>query len=108
MTLTAGSFYQSDKTGTSETIKLVPLPPAAATQATIASAVYGNPNSATVAANGLSLTIPKVLSGVNSLVVTVVSPNPNDTAALVQGTTSFAQLTLNNHWAASTIQIYGT
>lgn len=107
MSLTLGSFYESDSVGASETLNLVPWPPNTGTQAKIVGAVYGSPNTATIAADGLSLTVPKIQAGVVPLVVTVVSPQPNDRAYLVQGANIFAQLALSNHWASATIPIYG-
>ena len=109
MALTPGTIFQTDKAGASETLSLVPLAPAAGTQAKIVGAVYGTPtNTATIAADGLSLTIPKVQTGINQLVVTVVSPAANDRASLVQGGTIFSQLVLSNHWAAATLMISGS
>jgi len=107
MSLTPGSFFQSDATGATEVLKLVPTATAGPTQAQIVSAAYGNDTSdVTIAADGLSVTVT-VQSGLDNLLVTVVSPSANDHANLVQGTTVFAQFVLTNHWDAATIRIEG-
>lgn len=113
MTLQPGSFASSDATGSNETITLQPVSPATSTSASIASAFYGNdisghPQLATVAADQKSLTIT-VASGINSLVITLVSPTPNDeTVQLCQGSTVLATPTVRNHSGVSTIFIKGT
>jgi type IV secretion system protein VirB5 len=113
MTLQPGSFAASDATGSNETITLQPVSPATSTGASIASAFYGNdasghPKPATVAADQKSLTIT-VASGINSLVITLVSPNPDDeTVQLCQGSTVLATPTVRNHSGVSTIFIKGT
>ena len=113
MALQPGSFFDSDATGSSETITLKPVSPATSTGATIASAFYGNapngaPQPATIATDGKSLTIT-VIAGMNPLVVTLVTPNPNDEIVqLCQGSTMLADPTLRNHSAVSTIVINGT
>jgi hypothetical protein len=109
MALQPGSFFESDSTGSSETISLLPT----STSAAIASAFYGNdssghPKPASVAQDRKSVTIT-VVSGINSLVITLVSPNPNDeTVELCQGSTQLADPTVRNHSAVSTIFIKGT
>lgn len=113
MTLQPGSFFESDATGSIETVTLQPVSPAASTNATIAGAFYGTdqkdaPNLAAVAADGKSLTFT-VIAGINSLVITLVSPNSNDeTVELCQGSTQLANPTVRNHSAVSTIFIKGT
>ena|SRR5260370_26987091 len=113
MALQPGSFFESDNTGSSETISLQPASPASSTSALIASAFYGNdlgghPNPALVAEDRKSVTIT-VAPGINSLVITLVSPNPNDeTVELCQGSTQLADPTVRNHSAVSTILIKGT
>lgn len=113
MALQPGSFFESDSTGSSETITLQPLSPATTTDAAIASAFYGNddsghPKPASVAADRKSVTIT-VASGINSLLVTLVSPDPDDqTVLLSQGATELATPTVRNHSGVSTIFIKGT
>lgn len=113
MALQPGSFFESDSTGSSETISLQPASPASSTSALIASAFYGNdgsghPKPASVAADQKSVTIT-VTSGINSLVITLVSPNPDDeTVELCQGSTQLADPTVRNHSAVTTILIKGT
>lgn len=113
MALQPGSFAESDATGSSETITLQPLSPATSTSASIASAFYGNdasghPVPASVANDRKSLTIT-VASGINSLVITLVSPNPADeTVQLCQGSTVLATPTVRNHSGVSAIFVKGT
>ena len=113
MTLQPGSFFESDTTGSTETIRLQPASPATSTNVLIASAFYGNdqnghPQPAGVAGDRKSVTIT-VLSGINSLVITLVSPNPTDeTVELRQGSTLLAAPTVRNHSAVSAIFIKGT
>jgi hypothetical protein len=113
MALQPGSFFESDSTGASETITLQPVSPATTTNAAIASAFYGNdtsghPKSADVAPDRKSVTIT-VVSGINSLVITLVSPNPNDeTVQLCQGSTQLANPTVRNHSGVSAVFIKGT
>jgi hypothetical protein len=113
MTLQPGSFFDSDATGSSETITVQPVSPATSTNATIASAFYGTshngaPQPAAIAADRKSLTIT-VSAGMNPLVITLVSPNSNDeTVQLCQGSTMLADPTVRNHSAVSTIVINGT
>ena len=62
MALQPGSFFDSDATGSNETITLQPVSPATSTGATIASAFYGTasngaPQPAAIAADGKSLSI---------------------------------------------------
>ena len=112
MTLQAGSFFESDSTGSSETITLQPAGSATQSASVIASAFYGNdesghPKPASVADDRKSLTIT-VVSGINSLVITLVSPNPQDeTVQLCQGSTQLASTTVRNHSGVSTIFIKG-
>ena len=113
MALQPGSFFDSDATGTNETIALGPASPATSTNATIASAFYGTdsqgtPQSATVAGDGKSLSFT-VLNGVQPLVITLVSPNPKDqTVRLSQGTTDISFPVISRHSAVVTIFINGT
>ena len=113
MALQPGSFFESDNTGSSETITLEPVSPATSTNATIASVFYGtdgqgSPQPVPIAADRKSLSIT-VLQGVNPLVITLVSPNPNDESVLLtQGSTKLANPTVRQHSAVSTIFIKGT
>jgi hypothetical protein len=113
MTLQPGSFFESDSTGSTETITLQPVSPATSTVVLIASAFYGkdesgHPKPASIAQDRMSVTIT-VLSGINSLVMTLVSPNPADeTVQLCQGSTALATPTVRNHSGVSTILIKGT
>jgi hypothetical protein len=108
MALTRGSFFETDTTGGPETLNLVSVPLQPATQARIATAVYGgDAGNVTIAADGLSLTLTKILAGTNMLVVTVVSPSIKDTANLVQGATVFHTFTLTEHWDSGTLRING-
>lgn len=113
MALQPGSFFESDSTGSSETVSLQAASPATSTSATIASAFYGNdegghPTPAAIAPDRKSVTIT-VLPGITSLVITLVSPNPSDeTVELCQGSTQLADPTVRNHSAVSTIFIKGT
>jgi len=112
MSLTPGSICQSDKAGSPETITLTPVPPAALTNAAIAAAFYGvdassTPIAAPVSADRKSVTI-SVLSGINSLVITLVSPTVADeTVCLGQGANIFATPTIHDHTATSTIYVKG-
>lgn len=109
MTLVPGSFFLSDAIGQSETIS---LQAEASANARIASAFYGAdtagaPRQASVAADGQSLSIT-VLSGMNPLSVTVISPAPDDaTVALCQNDSVLSQPTISNHSAVSCIVIQG-
>lgn len=113
MALTPGSLFDSDSTGETETILLEPLPPMTTTQATIASAFYGTdsqgtPQPAQIAASGKSLSF-KVLSGINPLVITLVSPNPVDEIVqLTEAGTVLANPVVSRHKAVVTIFIKGT
>ncbi len=112
MALTPGSFFESDLTGASEVITVAPASPATSTLATVASAFYGidasgAPKPATVAVDGKSISLT-VLNGFNSLVVTLVSPNPNDELVqLRQASTVLAAPTVSGHSAVSTVIIQG-
>lgn len=109
MAFTPGSLFDSDARGATETIDLKPVPPATSTNAIIASAFYGTPpQPVPIASNRKSLTI-SVLPGLNQLVVTLVSPSPNDESViLVGGTTILANPTVRQHSAVSVIFIKGT
>ena len=113
MTLQSGSFVKSDTTGTQETISLQPVSPATSTNATFASASYGTDGSGTpqpvvITPDGKSLSIT-VLNGVNPLVITLISPNPdNETVQLVQGSTLLEHVVLSRHSAVTTLFIKGT
>ena len=110
MALQPGSFFESDATGTNETIVLVPISPATSTLATIASGFYGTdesgtPKKVTIAPDRKSLSF-NVIKGVNSLVVTLASPNPNDELVrLSQGSQPLADPVVRQHSAVSTIFI---
>jgi len=108
MALTQQSFFETDKTGNSEVLSLVPSTPGTTPfLVKIASASYGNDTTdVTVAADQLSVTI-KVNQGLDSLVVTVVSPNANDQALLAQGSTNLASFSLTDHWDGTTLYIKG-
>jgi hypothetical protein len=112
MVLTPGSLFESDATGTSETITLKPVPPATSTQATISSAFYGTDSQGASTqvpvTGGTSVTIT-VLSGMNQLVLNLISPNPRDESVqITQGTTVLANPTIRQHSGSSTIFIKGT
>ena len=113
MSLQPGSFFESDASGAVETVTLQPSAPNLATNAMIASAFYGKdasgaPKPVTKATDGKSIQFA-VLTGINSLVITLVSPNPVDeTVELCQGATVLADPTVRNHSAVSTILIQGT
>lgn len=113
MTLQPGSFFESDATGSNETISLQPVSPATSTNATIASAFYaaddsGSPTPASIAADRKSLSFT-VAKGINPLVITLVSPNPNnETVQLVQGSTLLEHVVLSKHSAVTTLFIRGT
>ncbi len=112
MSLTPGSICQSDTAGSAETITLTPATPETPTIATIAAAFYGadassTPIAAPVSADRKSVTI-SVLPGINSLVITLVSPNVDDeTVCLGQGANIFATPTIHDHTATSTIYVKG-
>jgi hypothetical protein len=75
---------------------------------TIAGASYGDDTTdVTVDPSGQSVTI-KVVSGVDNLVITVVSPNQNDAAALVEGATQRFVFDLTEHWDGCKLEISGT
>lgn len=113
MSLQAVTFFKSDTTGAVETVTLKPVAPKPSTNAMIASAFYGTdasgtPKAATRAPDGKSVSFT-VLSGINSLVVTIVSPDPADeTVNLSQGAVVLADPTVRNHSAVSTMLIQGT
>lgn len=113
MALKPVSFFEADATGTKETITLEPFPPASSTNAKMASAFYGTddqgaPKKVPISSDGKSLTIT-VVQGDNPLVITIVSPNPNDESVLIkQGGTVLANPTVRQHSAVSTIMIKGT
>jgi hypothetical protein len=113
MSLQPGSFFDSDATGTNETIVLGPASPATSTNAKIASAFYGTdnqgtPQPASVASDGKSLSF-NVLSGINPLVITLVSPNDKDeTVRLSEGDTDLSFPVISKHSAVVTIFINGT
>jgi hypothetical protein len=112
MALTPNSIFESDTTGATEIITLSPAPPNTSTLARIASAFYGKdatstPVPASVAPDGKSVSI-KVLLGINSLVITLVSPNPaEETVLLGQGGNTFATPTIVSHSGVSTLFIKG-
>jgi hypothetical protein len=112
MALTPGSIFESDTIGASETITLSPVPPNTTTQALIASAFYGTdatstPVAATVSPDGKTVTI-KVRAGINSLLMTLVSPSPaSETVSLGQGSNTFATPTITAHSGVSTLFIKG-
>jgi hypothetical protein len=113
MALQPGSFFDSDVTGTNETINLGPASPATSTNARIASAFYGTdnqgtPQPASVTGDGKSLSF-KVLQGVNPLVITLVSPNDKDeTVRLSESDTDISFPVISKHSAVITIFINGT
>jgi hypothetical protein len=105
MALQPGSFFESDTTGANETITLEP----ASSEAGIASAVYGNPPQVLQVAPDRKSVSFTVQTGVNALVITLASPNPEDeTVQLMQGTTQIAMLTVRQHSGVSAIFIKGT
>jgi hypothetical protein len=109
MALIQKSFYDSDTAGTTEVLSLVPT--AAGTTpflVKIAGASYGNDTTdVTVSSDQLSVTL-KVNSGMDSLVVTVISPNATDEALLVQGNSTLARFALTDHWDGCTLYVNGT
>ncbi|MGB8477992.1 MAG: hypothetical protein WCE63_04020 [Acidobacteriaceae bacterium] len=113
MSLAPSSFFESDKTGNTETITLASATSGATTNALIGSAFYGKdtsgtPAAATVSADKKSVTIT-VLLGVNALVVTAVSPDSGlAIVQLVQGATVLSKFTIAGHSGVSTIFIQGT
>ncbi len=113
MSLQPGSFFESDVTGAVETITLQPVAPKTSTNATIASAFYGTdpngaPKAVTKAPDGKSFSFT-IVSGIKSLIVTIVSPDPADeTVNLCQGPLVLADPTIRNHYAVSTMLIQGT
>ena len=109
MALQPVSIFESDATGSKETITLHPVPPAASTNVTIASAVYGNPSELVpIAPDRKSLSIT-VQQGTHPLVVTLVSPDPKDEIVqLSQGSTKLANPVVRQHSGVSTIFIQGT
>jgi hypothetical protein len=113
MALQPGSFFDSDATGTKETITLGPASPATSTNAKIASAFYGTdsqgtPEPALLGVDGKSVSFT-VLDGVQPLVITLVSPNSADeTVRLSQGTTDISFPVISKHSAVITIFINGT
>lgn len=113
MALTRGTMFNSDATGTTETIILTPLPPMNSTLATIDSAFYGtdnqgDPKPVEVAVDGKSISF-KVLTGVNPLEINLVSPNPNDEIVqLSQGGTVLGNPVVSNHKGVFTIFVNGT
>ena len=103
MALTPVSIFQSDKTGSSETIALQP----ASSKAIIASAVYGG-ELVEIADGRKSLTFT-VLEKVNRLVITLASPNPDDEmVSLIQGGTTLARPVITEHSGVSSMLIQGT
>jgi hypothetical protein len=112
MALQPGSFFESDTTGSNETISLQPVSPATSTNAGFASAFYGTdssgtPQPVTIAPGGQSLSFT-VLNGINPLVITLVSPNPSETVQLTQGSTLLEHVVLSQHSAVTTLFIKGT
>lgn len=112
MALQAGSIFDSDTAGTSETISLLPVPPATNTQVLIGTAFYGTdssgaPKPVTVSADRRSLTL-NMIAGINSLTVTLTSPDPsNQPVNLVQGSLILATPTVRNHSGFSSIFLRG-
>jgi hypothetical protein len=113
MALQPGSLFDSDATGSKETIMLGPAAPATSTNATIASAFYGTDGQGTplpvqIGADGKSLSFT-VLQGIQPLVITLVSPNPQDeTVRLSEDTTDLSFPVISRHSAVITIFINGT
>ena len=105
MALQRISAFQSDATGSNETIVLEP----ASTQAGIASAVYGLPAQVlTIAPDRKSFSFT-VQSGVHALVITLASPNSADeTVQLTQGGNLLVDPTISQHSAVCTLLIQGT
>ena len=108
MALTQKTFYDSDTTGTSEVLSLVPTTPGNTPfLVKIAGASYGNDGSdVAISTDQLSVTI-KVNAGLDSLVITVISPNETDAALLVQGNTTLARFALTDLWDGATIYVNG-
>lgn len=108
MALIQKSFYESDTTGSTEVLSLVPTTAGTAPfLVKIAGASYGNDTTdVTVSDDQLSVTI-KVKSGIDSLVVTVISANEADEALLVQGNSTLARFALTDHWDGCTLYVNG-
>jgi hypothetical protein len=111
MTLQLGSLFNSDATGSQETITLEPSDPKTTTQATFGPVFYGTDSQGSpqqIPTNDTSLTIT-VLKGINPLAITLVSPEKEDeTVLLKQGNTLLLDPTIRNHSTVCTIVIKGT
>jgi hypothetical protein len=74
---------------------------------TIVGAVYGTPNNAVIAADGLSVSMT-IQAGVAQLFLTVTSPSANDGALLTQPPNpTLYEFFLTDHWDACRIPING-
>ena len=102
MALTPASIFESDATGANETISLQP----ASTDVTIASAVYSG-QVVQVAGDRKSLSFT-VAQGVHPLVITLVSPDPEDEEVdLAQDSGPLASVVVSQHSGVSTLLIQG-
>jgi hypothetical protein len=103
MTLISNAFYDSDRTGATETITLAPIAPARQTQVTIGAVVY-NGKAVPVNASGTSFTFT-VVAGFALLTVGLISPvYTTETVQLTEGGTRIATVTMAGN--AGNAQLY--
>ncbi len=104
--------YQApNQTAAPGSVQVVTLTPSANTvnpfAVTIVGAVYGTPNSAVIAADGLSVSIT-IQAGPGHLFLTVTSPSATDGALLTQPPNpTLYEFFLTEHWDACRIPISG-
>lgn len=107
MPLSQKSYFETDATGATEVLSLAPVDAEQSFQVQIAGASYGNDTTdVMISADRRSLTI-HVNQGMDSLVITVISPNQQDSALLVQDGKTVTTFELTDHWASDTLYIYG-
>jgi len=109
MALTPGSLFNSDATGTTETITLEPEDPNTPTNATFGPCFYGKDsqgNPVQIPAAGQSLTF-KVLPCINPLTMTLLSPKDPETVLLKEGDTELLDPTIKNHSTVCSLVIKG-
>jgi hypothetical protein len=107
MALTPGSLFDSDATGTTETITLEPED--ADSNATFGPCFYGKDslgNPVQILAGGRSLTF-KVLPGINPLTMTLLSPEDQEDVVLKEGNTELLDPTIGNHSTVVSLVIKG-
>jgi hypothetical protein len=110
MALTPGSLFDSDATGAKETITLEPSDPSSPTNATFGPCFYGKDaqgNPVQIPTEDASLTFT-VLTGINPLTMTLLSPDKDETVLLKQGDTLLLDPTIRNHSTVCMIVIKGT